>query len=82
MRPQTAPAFSLILVFVVVSFIVVSIMKRADAARSATDCTGGLSCMASVSTDEKRREEPPSPARWTAKLPHGPSPRGPGHRHG
>ncbi|RWW48950.1 hypothetical protein BHE74_00044961 [Ensete ventricosum] len=57
-------------------------MKRADAARSATDCTGGSSCMASVSTDEKGREEPPSPARWTAKLPHGPSPRGPGHRHG
>ncbi|RRT66510.1 hypothetical protein B296_00027145 [Ensete ventricosum] len=57
-------------------------MKRADAARPAPDCTGGSSCMKSVRTDEKGREEPPSLARWTAKLPHGPSPRGPGHRHG
>ncbi|URE07848.1 hypothetical protein MUK42_18905 [Musa troglodytarum] len=71
MRPRTAPALSLFVVFLVVSITVVSIMKRADAARPAPDCTAG---------DEKGREEPPSLARWTAKLSHGPSPKGPGHR--
>ncbi|URE07846.1 hypothetical protein MUK42_18905 [Musa troglodytarum] len=80
MRPRTAPALSLFVVFLVVSITVVSIMKRADAARPAPDCTAGWSYMADASTDEKGREEPPSLARWTAKLSHGPSPKGPGHR--
>ncbi|CAL9128160.1 unnamed protein product [Musa textilis] len=60
-----------------VSAVVASNVGGVDAARPVPDCfDGGESYLAYPSTQEKARA---TVATWMARLPSGPSPKGPGH---
>ncbi|RWW31192.1 hypothetical protein BHE74_00018352 [Ensete ventricosum] len=61
-----------------VSVVVASNVGGVDAARAVPDCfdDGGESYLAYPSTQEKARA---TVATWMARLPSGPSPKGPGH---